>query len=172
MKKDEVALRRLVDDVAGGENTRVTAPADPSTSLFSGTPAATASAPTSLNPEKARPSGSPPQGSAGAARPKKKCAEDPGVIVPVVDRNACEGKKDCVAVCPYGVFEVRRIDDGDFAQLTLLGKVKSAVHGRQTAYTPKSMDCRACGLCVTACPERAIRLVDVSALSARIRSGA
>ncbi|HEY4184287.1 MAG TPA: ferredoxin family protein [Polyangia bacterium] len=25
---------------------------------------------------------------------------------PVVDRARCEGKRDCVEVCPYGVFEV------------------------------------------------------------------
>ena len=89
--------------------------------------------------------------------------------MPVVDRNKCEGKHDCVDVCPYGVFEVRRIDDADFKDLTLIGKVKSVVHGRKTAYTPKSEACQACGLCVVACPEQAIRLVDVAALSARIK---
>lgn len=121
--------------------------------------------PASLNPEKARKAAKDPK------RPGKKCAEAPGVVVPVVDRNKCEGKNDCVEVCPYGVFEVRRIDDGDFAQLTVIGKLKSVAHQRKTAYTPKSMDCRACGLCVVACPEKAIRLVDVGALSERIRTG-
>ena len=76
-----------------------------------------------------------------------------------IDRSRCEGKKDCVAVCPYGVFEVRRIDDADFARLGLLGKLKSIAHGRKTAYTPKADACQACGLCVTACPEKAITLV-------------
>ena len=87
------------------------------------------------------------------------CKQPPGVYLPVVDRNKCEGKKDCVEVCPYDVFEVRTISDGEFAALSLLGKLKSRVHGKQTAYTPNAPDCRACGLCVSACPEKAIKLV-------------
>ena len=86
------------------------------------------------------------------------CKQAPGVYRPVVDRNKCEGKRDCVAACPYDVFEVRTIDDGDFAALSFLSKLKSRVHGKVTAYTPKAPDCRACGLCVSACPEKAIRL--------------
>jgi NAD-dependent dihydropyrimidine dehydrogenase PreA subunit len=70
----------------------------------------------------------------------------------------CEGKRDCVDVCPYNVFEVRRMDDADFQQLSVLGKLKAVVHRRQTAYTPAAHDCRACGLCVVACPEGALRL--------------
>ena len=82
-----------------------------------------------------------------------------GAYRPVVDRNACEGKRDCVEVCPYEVFEVRPIDDEDFSGLSFLGKLKSRAHGRLTAYTPKEDLCQACGLCVVACPEKAIRLV-------------
>lgn len=83
----------------------------------------------------------------------------PGTMVPVVDRNRCEGKNDCVRVCPEDVFEVRRMDDADFANLSFFGRLKSRAHGRQTAYTPNAEACRSCGLCVTACPERAIELV-------------
>lgn len=89
------------------------------------------------------------------------CKQAPGVYLPVVDRNKCEGKRDCVAACPHDVFEVRQIDDGDFAALSFLGKLKSRVHGKVTAYTPKAPDCRACGLCVSACPEKAIKLARV-----------
>jgi ferredoxin len=46
-------------------------------------------------------------------RPGEKCAAAPGVYVPRVDRSRCEGKGDCVAVCPYGVFLVDRIDDAE-----------------------------------------------------------
>ena len=79
-------------------------------------------------------------------------------VRPVVDRNKCEGKHDCVDVCPYDVFVVRRIDDADLAQLGFIGKMKSRAHGRKTAYTPNADACQACGKCVTACPEKAITL--------------
>jgi 4Fe-4S ferredoxin len=79
-------------------------------------------------------------------------------LTPVINRNKCEGKSDCVVVCPCSVFEVRTMDDADFQQLSFLGKIKSRVHGRQTAYTPNASACEGCGLCVEACPERAIRL--------------
>jgi NAD-dependent dihydropyrimidine dehydrogenase PreA subunit len=92
-------------------------------------------------------------------RPGEKCRAPTGAFVPVINRNQCEGKRDCVDVCPYHVFEVRRIDDADFAGLSILGKLKSVVHGRKTAYTPSADACRACGLCVVACPEGAIRLL-------------
>jgi NAD-dependent dihydropyrimidine dehydrogenase PreA subunit len=46
-------------------------------------------------------------------RPGELCRARPSVYEPKVDRRRCEGKVDCVAVCPYGVFEVRTIDEGD-----------------------------------------------------------
>jgi NAD-dependent dihydropyrimidine dehydrogenase PreA subunit len=88
----------------------------------------------------------------------KECKATPGNLRPVVDRARCEGKRDCVEVCPYGVFEVRRIDDAEFRALPFLGRLKLRVHGMQTSYTPKAADCHACGLCVVACPEKAIKL--------------
>jgi NAD-dependent dihydropyrimidine dehydrogenase PreA subunit len=92
-------------------------------------------------------------------RPGESCRGAAGRWRPVVDRGRCEGKRDCVEVCPYGVFEVRRIDDSEFARLPLLGRLKSMAHRRQTAYTPAAEACQACGLCVVACPEKAITLV-------------
>jgi 4Fe-4S ferredoxin len=86
------------------------------------------------------------------------CRSSPGEFAPVVDRSRCEGKSECVEVCPYDVFEVRRMVDTDFAQLGILGKLKSIVHGRKTAYTPRASACEACGKCVAACPEKAIKL--------------
>jgi NAD-dependent dihydropyrimidine dehydrogenase PreA subunit len=87
------------------------------------------------------------------------CRADPGEFEPVVNRGKCEGKAECVTVCPYGVFEVRRIEDPDFAKLGAFAKMKSVLHGRKTAYTPLASDCQACGKCVSACPEKAIKLV-------------
>ena len=91
-------------------------------------------------------------------RPGERCEAAPGAFAPVIDHARCEGKRDCVAVCPYGVFEVRRIDDADFAQLGLLGKLRSIAHRRQSAYAARADACQACGLCVVACPEDAITL--------------
>jgi 4Fe-4S ferredoxin len=86
------------------------------------------------------------------------CKQAPGVIAPVVDFRRCEGKADCAAVCPENVFEIRRIDDADYRTLGLLPRFKLRVHGMQVAYAPRADACRACGLCVSACPERAITL--------------
>ena len=56
------------------------------------------------------------------------------------------------------MFEIRRIDDSDFRGLSALAKLRVLAHRRQTAYTPNADACRACGLCVVACPEGAISL--------------
>jgi len=88
-----------------------------------------------------------------------KCDVDPGVYFPIVNRNRCEGKRDCVEVCPYDVFEVRPMDDREFSALSFAGKLKSRMHGKLSAYAPRAAACRACGLCVAACPEKAITLV-------------
>jgi 4Fe-4S ferredoxin len=104
------------------------------------------------DPAKAR------RAAADPARPGERCKAPAGTYLPVIDHARCEGKRDCVQVCPYGVFEVRRIDDADFARLGLLAKLKSVAHRRQTAYAVGADACRACGLCVVACPEDAIAL--------------
>lgn len=92
-------------------------------------------------------------------RPGEHCRAAPGAYAPEINRNRCEGKSDCVAVCPYDVFEVRRIDPEDARTLSWVGRLKSFAHGGKTAYVPRAVDCRACGLCVVACPEKAITLV-------------
>lgn len=89
------------------------------------------------------------------------CKPQAGGIVPVIDRNRCEAKEDCVRVCPYNVFEVRKLAPEDRRGLSFLGKVKAFAHGNRQAYVVRGEDCHACALCVPACPERAIRLVSV-----------
>jgi 4Fe-4S ferredoxin len=86
------------------------------------------------------------------------CNQDPGVVGPLVELGRCEGKGDCVRVCPENVFQVRRIHEADYRTLNLLHKFKLRVHRMQVAYTPNADACRACSLCVTACPEQAITL--------------
>jgi 4Fe-4S ferredoxin len=91
-------------------------------------------------------------------RPGEHCRAEPLRYAPTINRERCEGKADCVAVCPYGVFEVREIRPADFLKLSFRGKLKSLAHRRRTAYTPAADACQACGLCVVACPEKAITL--------------
>jgi len=79
----------------------------------------------------------------------------------VIDRNRCEGKADCVEVCPYGVFTVAMLPVEQRKGLTLLGRLKGMAHGWQQALTPHAEACHACGRCVAACPERAITLARV-----------
>jgi NAD-dependent dihydropyrimidine dehydrogenase PreA subunit len=87
--------------------------------------------------------------------------KQPGRVVPLVDRNRCEAKKDCVRVCPYHVFEIRPLSAADKSALTLVGRMKAWAHGNEQAFVVNGQDCHACGLCVTACPEKAIKLVAV-----------
>lgn len=105
-----------------------------------------------INPEKAKKAASTPN------RPGEKCRAEPGKFLPVINQSKCEGKRDCVEVCPYDVFEVRKIDEDDFQKLSFFGKMKSRAHGKMMAYTPRADLCQACGLCVVACPEKAITL--------------
>jgi NAD-dependent dihydropyrimidine dehydrogenase PreA subunit len=93
-----------------------------------------------------------------SGKSKATCKQEPGAVMPVVDFKQCEGKGDCVRVCPEDVFEIRRIEEVDYRGLGLLHRLKQRVHGMQVAYTPNGDACRACGLCVAACPERAITL--------------
>jgi len=95
-------------------------------------------------------------------RPGERCSAPAGSWTPVIDHARCEAKRDCVEVCPNDVFDVRRIDDADYAALGRFAKLRVVAHRRQTAYAPHADDCRACGLCVVACPEHAITLVQSS----------
>ena len=85
-------------------------------------------------------------------QPGERCNAPAGTWTPLVDHGRCEAKSDCVVVCPADVFEVRRIDDGDFNGLPFLAKLRVLAHRRRTAYTPNADACRAWGLSVVACP--------------------
>lgn len=84
--------------------------------------------------------------------------KEPGRLRPRVDLAKCEGKADCVRVCPYDVFAVDVLPVEQRAQLSTLARLKSWAHGHEKAFVVKGDDCHACGLCVTACPEQAIKL--------------
>lgn len=86
------------------------------------------------------------------------CKQEAGVYRPVIDRNRCEGKADCVRVCPVSVFEVATLPKDQRSGLSVLGNLKGFVHKWQQALLINPDACEACGLCVTACPENAITL--------------
>jgi 4Fe-4S ferredoxin len=99
----------------------------------------------------------------GATYPRRmetpvECRHDAGVMTPVIDRNRCEGKEDCVRVCPYAVFEIGRLTADDRRTLSLVGRMKAWAHGGRQAFATRADQCHGCGLWVTACPEHAITL--------------
>jgi 4Fe-4S ferredoxin len=51
------------------------------------------------------------------------------------------------------------LPSGERAGLSWRGKLKGFGHGWKQAFTPNAANCEACGKCVEACPEEAIRLV-------------
>ena len=95
----------------------------------------------------------------------EQCKQPAGHTVPAIDRERCEGKAECVAVCPYDVFEIAPLSRAQRQTLSFLGRVKAFVHGNMQAITPNADQCHACGLCVAACPEHAIRLVRAGGVS-------
>ena len=86
------------------------------------------------------------------------CKGEAGKVAPVVDRNRCEAKGDCVDVCPYDVFEIRPLADEDRVGQSWIGRLKTWAHGGKQAYVARPEACRACSLCIEACPEDALRL--------------
>lgn len=79
-------------------------------------------------------------------------------LKPIVDFNSCGGKNPCVEVCPYDVFELKPIEHADRGRLSLKGKIKTFFNENK-AYVVRPDACESCGLCVTACPEKAIKLI-------------
>ena len=86
------------------------------------------------------------------------CKLPPKVERHVIDPHRCEGAGDCEEVCPYGVFSVRKLTKDELKSLPLKPWLKVLVHGGSQAFVVNGDACHACGRCVTACPEKAIRL--------------
>jgi ferredoxin len=89
------------------------------------------------------------------------CSNRTALRTPPQARNACEGKGDCVDVCPVGVFEVDTLPKAQRQGISLKGRLKGFAHRWQQALLVNPEACEACGLCVAACPEKALTLVRV-----------
>lgn len=89
------------------------------------------------------------------------CKQAAGTFRPVIDRSRCEGKAECVKVCPTSVFTVGTLPKEQRAGLGLRGTLKGFAHRWQQALLVDPQACQACGLCVKACPEKAISLARV-----------
>jgi NAD-dependent dihydropyrimidine dehydrogenase PreA subunit len=87
------------------------------------------------------------------------CKQPALTVTPAIDRSRCEGKEDCVRVCPYDVFEIRVLTRDERRAIPFVSRLKLAIHGNRQAFAVRGDQCHACGLCVRACPEKAIRLV-------------
>ena len=92
------------------------------------------------------------------------CQQPGGDFRPLIDRSRCEGKDECARVCPYEVFEVRQLSAPERRALPLIAKLKTRFHGNRQAFAVQAELCHACGLCVAACPEKAITLARFAAV--------
>ena len=57
------------------------------------------------------------------------CQPEAGTVLPVIDRNRCDGKQDCVAVCPFDVFAMQRITVLDLAMAPRAAAESPQVNG-------------------------------------------
>ncbi len=93
-----------------------------------------------------------------AAPTQDNCLPEPGPLRPVIDPNRCEGKEDCLRACPYDVFVFRAVTPEEKSRMSVIGRLKLFAHGGKQAFVANGAACHSCGLCVTACPEKAIKL--------------
>ena len=89
---------------------------------------------------------------------QRSCKQPAGQFEPVIDRNRCEGKGPCVDVCPTQVLAMGVLSHQQRGGLSWKGRLKALAHGHRQAFAINSAACEACGLCVAACPEKAITL--------------
>ena len=90
------------------------------------------------------------------------CKQEPGVFIPVVNRERCEGKSECAAVCPYDVFTIGILPKENRTGLSFKGRVKGFGHGWKQALVTNGSACRECGECVKYYSEKAITLIRAS----------
>lgn len=81
-----------------------------------------------------------------------------GTTAPVIDRERCVGDAACIAVCPHQVLALRPVAAQDCDGLPASTRfLLSLSQGLQAAVAAPER-CRACGLCLAVCSQRAIAL--------------
>lgn len=88
----------------------------------------------------------------------ERCKQKAGTVVPVINRNRCDGKSVCVDVCPQSVLAMHILPIDQRRDLSLIGKMKGFVHRWRQVEIVDPDACMACGECVAICPEKAITL--------------
>jgi 4Fe-4S ferredoxin len=86
------------------------------------------------------------------------CKFAAGIMIPVIDPMRCEAAGPCIPICPYQVLAIREVTAMEKAKMPLIGRLKLFVHGGKQAFAVDPDSCHGCGLCVKACPEKAIKL--------------
>jgi|SRR5690606_17560153 len=89
---------------------------------------------------------------------ESRCLQPAGKFEPIIDRSRCEAKGPCVTACPYDVLEISPLTDREKSSLSFFMRLKALAHGNKQAHAVRADACRACGLCVEVCPEKAIKL--------------
>ncbi len=79
--------------------------------------------------------------------------------IPEINISKCESDGACVKRCPQSALEMKEISQTQYAQLSLIGKLRTKVHGRNKAFLTNAAECIGCGICVRVCPEKAIKLI-------------
>jgi 4Fe-4S ferredoxin len=81
-------------------------------------------------------------------------------VGPTIDARRGVGAGDCVSVCPFDfdLFKVRKLSPLEQQGLLFGSLLKVLVHDGRQRFVVRPEACEACGLCVRACPDHAIRL--------------
>ena len=74
-----------------------------------------------------------------------------------VDPWRCENERDCLEVCPVGVFEMERPTTSN-----PVVRLKVRLHGGMVASPARQTDCIGCMACVVSCPEDAVRVEKIT----------
>jgi 2-oxoglutarate ferredoxin oxidoreductase subunit delta len=77
-----------------------------------------------------------------------------------INQSKCDGCGVCANTCPNNVLVIKNISDKEFEKLSLIGKLKVKIKGRQKSYVKNLSSCTACKRCEKVCHESAIKVGD------------